>query len=196
MTDPSRTNRELLEEISVLNQRIQELEHAESDRKQAGEALRRAEENFRRSLDDSPLGIRIVTTEGETIYANRAILDIHGYESIEDLISTPVKKRYTPESYAEFKIRREKRKRGDYGSSEYEIGIVRKDGEVRYLQVFRKRVLWDGERRFQVVYQDITERKQAEKTLQLITDNMSDMIRVTDLHWSEPLAQHRLGPNN
>ena len=47
MTNPSRTNRELLEEISVLKQRIQELEHAESDRKLAVEALRRTEENFR-----------------------------------------------------------------------------------------------------------------------------------------------------
>ena len=152
-----------------------------TERKQAEEALRRTEENFRRSVEDFPLGVRIVTTEGETIYANRAILDIHGYETVEDLISTPVKKRYTPESYAEFKIRREKRKRGDYGPSEYEVSIVRKNGEVRYLQVFRKRVLWGGERQFQVIYQDITERKQAEKTLQLITDNMSDMIRVTDL---------------
>ena len=84
-----------------------------TERKQAEEALRQAEENFRRSLDDSPLGVRIVTAEGETIYANRAILDIYGYDSIEELRTTPVKKRYTPESYAEFQIRKEKRQRGE-----------------------------------------------------------------------------------
>ena len=113
--------------------------HDITERKQAEEALRRAEENFRRSLDDSPLGVRIVTAEGETIYANRAILDIYGYDSIEELKTTPVEKRYTPESYAEYQIRREKRKRGDDVPSEYEISIVRKDGEVRHLQVFRKK---------------------------------------------------------
>ena len=31
--------------------------------------------------------------------------------------------------------------------------------------VVRKEILWDGERQFQVIYQDITERKQAEEAL-------------------------------
>ncbi|MCX5826271.1 MAG: PAS domain S-box protein [Deltaproteobacteria bacterium] len=136
-----------------------------TDRKRAEEALRRSEENFHRSLDDSPLGVRIVTIEGDTIYVNRAILDIYGYDSIEELNTTPLKKRYTPESYAEFQIRWEKRIQGDDVPSEYEVSIVRKDGDVRQLQVFRNKVLWDGERQFQVVYQDITARKRAEEAL-------------------------------
>jgi PAS domain S-box-containing protein len=181
MYDPSKINQDLLQEIAVLKQTIRELEQSKSERKQAEKALHASEENFRRSLDDSPLGIRIVTAEGETIYANRAILDMYGYDSVDDLISTPVKKHYTPESYAEFKIRREKRKRGDYGPSEYEISIIRRDGEIRYLRVFRKEVLWGGQRQFQAIYQDITDRKRTEETLRLVTDNMSDMIRVTDL---------------
>ena len=104
-----------------------------TERKRAEEVLRQTEENFRRSLEESPLGVRVVTIEGETIYANRAILGIYGFDSIEDLKTTPAMKRYTPESYAEFQIRREKRKQGDYDPSEYEISIVRKDGEVRHL---------------------------------------------------------------
>ncbi|MHB8090217.1 MAG: PAS domain S-box protein [Syntrophales bacterium] len=140
--------------------------HDITSRKQAEEALRRSEENFRRSLDDSPLGVRIVTIEGETIYANRPILDIYDFDSIEELNTTPVKKRYTPESYAEFQIRKEKRRKGKYDPFEYEVSIVRKNGEVRHLQVFRKEILWDGKRQFQVIYQDITERKQAEEVIE------------------------------
>ncbi|GAI61441.1 unnamed protein product [marine sediment metagenome] len=130
-----------------------------TQRKQAGEALQIAEQNFRNSLDNSPLGIRIVTVEGELLYANQAILDIYGYGSIEELKKTPTKQRYTPESYTEYQERKEKRKLGKPVPSNYEISIVRKDGEVRHLAVFRKEVLWGGEIQFQALYQDITERK-------------------------------------
>jgi len=145
------------------SQEITERKHAESQREAALEALRLSEDNFRRSLENLPLGVRIVTIEGETIYANQAILDIYGYDSIEELETTPVENRYTPESFAEYQIRREKRKRDDDAPSEYNIGIVRKDGEVRHLHVFRKDILWNGERQFQVLYNDITDRKQAEE---------------------------------
>jgi PAS domain S-box-containing protein len=175
-----------------------------TERKQAEEALRRSEENFRRSLDESPLGVRIVTIEGETIYANRAILDIHGYDSIEELKTTPVEKRYTPESFAEFQIRREKRKRGDDASSEYEIKIIKKDGKIRHLHVFRKDILWNGEEQIQVIYQDITERKRAEEVLRtseahyrLLAEHMTDIVWMMDLDlnvtWLSPSAMKARG---
>ena len=138
-----------------------------------GEAeLRLSEENFRRSMDDSPLGKRIVTGEGETIYANRAFLQLYGYDSVEELKTTATEKRYTSESYAEFMIRREKRRQGVDELSEYNIAIIRKNGEVRHLQVIRKEILWDGERQYQAIYQDITERRRAEEKLQQTLDSL------------------------
>jgi PAS domain S-box-containing protein len=128
-------------------------------RKRAEETLRREKENFQHSLDDSPLGVRIVTADGDTLYANRAILEMYHYESLEELRNTPVKKRYTPESYVEFQKRKEIRLSGDFGPSEYEIGIVRNNGEVRHLFVFRKEILWNGKKQFQALYRDVTEEK-------------------------------------
>ena len=144
--------------------------------KRAEEELRKSEENFRLSLDDSPLGVRIVTMEGETLYANQATLKIYGYARIEELKRTPIKERYTPESYAEFKTRKEKRERGEVGPSEYEISIVRKNGEVRHIQVFRKEIWWNGARQFQVIYQDITDRKRVEMELQETLDSLKKAV--------------------
>jgi two-component system cell cycle sensor histidine kinase/response regulator CckA len=109
-----------------------------TERKQAEEALRKSEENFHRSLSDSPLGIRIVSADGKTLYANQAILDIYGYDSIEELRTTSHKKIYTPQSYDEYLVRKEQRQRGEYVASNYEVSIIRKDGETRHLDVERR----------------------------------------------------------
>ena len=148
-----------------------------TERKRAEEALRQAKENFRLSFENSPLGIRIVTMGGETIYANRAILDLYGFDSMEELKSTSVTKRYTPESFAAYQIRKEKRIRGDDSPPEYEVDIVRKNGDVRHLHVIRKEILWDGEMQFQVIYQDITDRKRAEEELRASHQQLRALAR-------------------
>ncbi len=150
-----------------------------TERKRIENALRESEENFRHSLDDSPLGVRISTATGETMYANRAILDIYGYDSIDELRNTPLQKRYTPESYAEYLTRREKRSRGESGPSEYEISIVRKNGEIRHLYVLRKEIFWNGRKQSQVIYQDITLRRRAEEKLNETLENLRQSIRTT-----------------
>jgi PAS domain S-box-containing protein len=137
-----------------------------TERKRAEESLRASEENFRHSLEDSPLGVRIVSAEGETIFANQAILDIYGFDSLEELRTTPVEKRYTAESYIEFKKRYERRQRGEDSPSEYEVSVVRKSGEVRHLLVSGKWQLWNGKKQYQTLYRDITERKRAEEAVQ------------------------------
>lgn len=156
------------------------------EKKMAEEKLRKSEENFRHSLDDSPLGIRIADTDGNTLYANQEILNIYGYDSFEELASTSHKKRYTPECYAEYEIRQAKRRRGEYVPSNYEISIIRKDGKIRHLEVFRKQVQWNSDMQFQALYSDITERKQAEKNLQeseeryrIVVENAHEAIIIT-----------------
>jgi PAS domain S-box-containing protein len=159
-----------------------------TEQKQAEDELRKSEENFRLSLDDSPLGVRIVSTEGETIYANQVVLDIYGYDSMEEINKIPIKERYTPQSYADYKIRKEKREWGELGPPEYEISIVRKNGEVRHLRAFRKEILWDGVKKAQIIYQDITERKRVENNLRqseekyrTILENIEDGYYEVDI---------------
>lgn len=139
----------------------------EEARRQAAEALWVSERNFRNSLDGSPLGVRIADADGNTLYANRAVLDIYGYSSVEELEATPVSQRYTPESYAGHLERQEKKRKGEPVPGNYELNIIRKDGEIRQLEVFCKDVLWGGKPQIMVMYHDITERRRMQEQLML-----------------------------
>jgi PAS domain S-box-containing protein len=180
---------EQAEEIKSLKRRIAELEallakqnadkkSSRAEDEQAEEALKASEENFRHSMENSPLGIRIVSREGSTLYANHAMLDIYGYRSIDELNAINVKDLYTPESYAKYVVRRERRIRGETVPSEYEISIVRKDGSVRHLQVFRKEIIWDGKQQFQVLYNDITDRNKAEDAMRESRTRFRELARL------------------
>jgi PAS domain S-box-containing protein/putative nucleotidyltransferase with HDIG domain len=158
------------------------------DKKMTEEMLKMSRENFRHSLDDSPLGVRIVTATGELIYANQEILNIYGYDSFEEMKSNPREKRYTPESCVDHEARKAKRRRGEDVPSNYELSIIRKDGSIRNLEVFRKQVLWNGETQFQALYSDITKRKQAEKNMR----DSEERYRVVVEHAQESIliTQH------
>lgn len=165
ITEPKKTEREL----DKHRQHLQELV------KERTAELQQSEENFRQSIEYSPLGIRIVTAEGKTLYANRSLLDIYGYDAIDELKNTPVSERYTPESYAEHLERKAMRKRGIPVPDSYEISIVRKDGELRHLEVRRREVLWGGRTEFQSTYEDITERKYAEERLAALSRRLLEV---------------------
>jgi PAS domain S-box-containing protein len=162
-----------------LKHTLKNLQQEITERKQAEEELLKDKENFRRSLDESPLGVRILAAEGETIYVNQAVLDIYGYSSIEEMKRRSVKERYTPQGYAEYKTRKKKREQGEFSPPEYEVSIVRKNGEVRHLRAFRKEILWNGVKQAQIIYQDITDRKRAEEELQQSFERMRKALRAT-----------------
>ena len=124
---------------------------------QQAKEIQASEENFRNSLDNSPLGIRIITVDGKTLYANRALLDIYGYSSVKEMDAVPYQDRHTPETWVAHQERVRKMKQGEPVESPYEIEIIRKDGEIRRLLVNRGEVRWNGQRQFQTLDQDITE---------------------------------------
>jgi PAS domain S-box-containing protein len=155
---------------------------------QIWETLRRSEQNFHDLIESLPLGVRVLDKEGgKTIYANWALLDMWGYSSIEELEAVPREHRYTPEGYNKHMKVLEKRKRGEHVPPSYETEIVRGDGQIRHVLMSRRELLWNGEKRFQVVYQDITERKRAEEILaneaarrRILVEQSRDGIVVLD----------------
>jgi putative nucleotidyltransferase with HDIG domain len=92
--------------------------------------------------------------------------------------SVPYQNRHTPETVAAFQERARRRKQGESIPSRYEVDIVRKDGEIRRLLINRGEVLWNGERQFQVLCQDVTERVQTEKALQVSYDKLDNTLEA------------------
>jgi len=137
--------------------------------------LRQSEQDLRGFIEESPLGIRIVTAEGETLYANRSLLNMYGFDTIEELKNTPVDKCYTPESYAEHLEREAKRQQGLPMPDIYEMSIVSKDGHERHIRVHRSEVSWDGRTEFQCIYEDITERSRAEERLGVLSRRLLEL---------------------
>ncbi len=137
-----------------------------TERKQMEEALRESEHNFRNTLYNLPLGVLITGTDGEMLYGNQAVLDIFGYDSFDELKNTPINQLYTPDSYAEYLERRQRLQQGRLPPGPFSVTIVRKDGQPRHLNVFHEAVVWDGQPRYQMLYQDVTELRRAQEQLQ------------------------------
>jgi len=127
-------------------------------RYRAEQAILQSEENFHRSISESPLGIRIVSGNGKTIYANKAFLDIFEFTRLEEFTNISAINRYTPESHAQHQERKEKRKKG-HDVLNYDISIVRENAEIRHVKVSRKEILWNGIKHYKVINIDITEQK-------------------------------------
>ncbi|MEN6453833.1 MAG: ATP-binding protein [Prolixibacteraceae bacterium] len=151
---------------------------SEDQRLSAEKGLRQSEENFRRSIEESPFGMHIVSEKGETLYANPAFLGLYGFKTIEEFKETSSRKRYSPESFGEHQERKEKRKKGEYVDPEYDIEIVRMDGEKRHIHVYRKVINWNGTAQFHVICQDITERKRMILDLEAAKERAEESDRL------------------
>lgn len=127
------------------------------------EALRTSEEEYRRIFEQSRDSIHIASIDGRILRANEAATELFGY-SCDELLSMHVKDLYANPEDREKVVRRARRKNG---LRNYELGIRRKDGEVRDGLVTTT-VLKDASGTvlgFQSFIRDVTERKRAESAL-------------------------------
>ena len=135
-----------------------------TERKIVEQVLQSSERSLHNTLDSSPMGIYIIDADLNTLYANQALLDMFGYENIEEIRTKPLDEHYTAESRVGLAQRRERYLRGEPNPETFELDIVR-NGTIRHLQAYLKDILWNGKTQRQVIYHDITELRKAEKAL-------------------------------
>jgi PAS domain S-box-containing protein len=142
---------------------------------QSQKALKISEEKFRNSVGTSPLGVRIFTPDDETLYANKSLLNICGCTTIDELRTTPLTERYTSQSYAEYLVRRERRRLGLPVSDPFEVSMAGKNGKITDLRAFRREVVWEGRIAYQTIYEDITIEKRAKEMMTALSHRLIEV---------------------
>ncbi len=192
MKDQSRTNQELLEEISALKQKMQALEQSESGRAQAKEALTKSEEKFRKAFYTSPDSVNINRLEdglyvsinpGFTMIMGYTEKDVVGKTSIECNIWDNIEDRQRLIAGLE----------KDGRVTNLDAAFRAKDGDIRYGLMSASIIDLEGVPHILNITRDITDRKKVQEALReseskyrLLADNVNDVIFVLDMdmHYS------------
>jgi PAS domain S-box-containing protein len=135
-----------------------------SERLRAGKALRESEEKFRSLFANSLEGMGL-SKGNRIIDANKATLEIFGYEKLEEFAAQPLMNHVAPESQAAIRDYLEKAGRGEPYDKRFTYKIVRKNGEKRDVEISVEHLKLGDEVLTQSTFRDVTERKQADEML-------------------------------
>jgi PAS domain S-box-containing protein len=138
-----------------------------TERKKAEKALRKSEEKYRMLVEQSLQGILIVQgTPPRFVFANSVIAQMSQY-TVEELLSlSPDKIRTIIHEKDQIIFERYMaRLAGEPTLSRYELRIIRRDGEIRWMELHASRIEYQGNPAVQVALMDITERKKAEEQI-------------------------------
>ncbi len=126
-----------------------------------------AQEAYRTLVDHSLQGLAILQAD-RIAFVNPAMTTILGYTAEELLASTAedISMRVYPDDRERTQDYLHKRLSGQAAPTRYETRLVRKDGTIRWVEVYAVEALYQGQPASQVAYVDITERKQAEHELE------------------------------
>ena len=145
-----------------------------TERKHAVESLRTMAD----MLDEAPNAITVHDFQGNFFYANRKTFELHGYGKDEFMAMT-MSDIDAPESNAQFNNRGKLLKQN--GEARFEVCHFHKNGDIIPLEVFVKKVEWDGIPAVLSIASDITERKLSEEMLKEQEERMRLAIRGGDL---------------
>ncbi|SYZ72828.1 putative Histidine kinase [Candidatus Zixiibacteriota bacterium] len=136
-------------------------------RKRTEEALAESEFKFRTLAEHSLQGMFVYQGE-KYLFANRRVSQITGY-SVEEILGTSVselnKRLIHPDYRNQVNDYAGNRARGADRSEHYEIKIITKSGEERWVEIYSQEISFSGHPARQVVVADITDRKAAEAAL-------------------------------
>jgi len=157
-----------------MNKKDDKDNHKHIDKLETGSKPCEAELRFRAIFEQAPYGIVIIDTNGKLLEFNEAAHRDLGYsrEEFAKLSISDIDPYESPEE-----IQESMKKVLEVGEAEFEVKHRTKAGYLRDVNVIARVVNLSGSRVFQTIWHDITERKQAEKTLSKYSEHLEKLVR-------------------
>jgi PAS domain S-box-containing protein len=133
-----------------------------TDRKLAEQALRESEENFRILADTVPISLNI-TQHHRRVFCNQQSVELTGYP-VDELIGQETGSLSHPDSHEQW-LKTQRSCWDDGVPARHEGKIIRKDGQIRWVDCSAAPFQWDGSPAVLSASIDITEHKLAERQL-------------------------------
>ena len=175
-----RAQEELLGARSELERANAELEERVSARtaqfEQANAELRESETQFR-TLAETMTAAVVIVRDKHILYVNPATETVTGY-SREELLRMDFEDVIHPDSQPLVKGRGASRERGEDVAPRFELKILAKNGETRWLDVGSGSIEFEGSEALLATAFDVTERKRAEEALreQALLDPLTGLL--------------------
>lgn len=171
-----------VKKTGVAQKRFVALARNITKRKQAEEALRESEKQYRNLVDNSPVGIYTTNIKGDILFVNEALARMAGYDSPADMMKEGVLTTYKRGSDRDLLLK-DLREQGKISNFEFEF--VRKNGET--IRASLSAVL-EGEMLSGMIL-DITERKRAEEERErLILELKEALAKIKTLSGMLPIC--------
>jgi PAS domain S-box-containing protein len=157
--------------ITRLKENVNRAQAEVDQRRRAEDALRSSEARYRLLVEQAPLGIAILDHRGFIDQVNPAACEMLGYPSEELVHRDPL----TILDSSDHAQAREEVSPLQVGETlRIELTMIRKDGS-RLPVMGSTRQMPDG--RYQYIFQDISERKQAEEEVQALNEQLDKRVR-------------------
>jgi len=146
---------------------IQAIIYDITEKKKAEQKLKESEEKFRNIAEQSLMGINVIQ-DGVFKYLNARTAEVNGYplDELKNWNSNEFAKIIHPEDREFVMEQARKKQAGDPDIvNQYSFRIIRKDGEIRWLEIFSKTINFEGRPADLVMTVDTTDKKEAELKL-------------------------------
>ncbi|MFX1363978.1 MAG: PAS domain S-box protein [Promethearchaeota archaeon] len=140
--------------------------------------LKESEENYRNITEQSLVGI-LVLQDGYLKYFNKIVSEVLGYtdEEIKNWEPNEFAKTIHPKDLEFVMEQIRKKQLGDPDIvNQYNYRILRKNGEIRWIEVYSKTINYEGRQADLAITRDITDKVQTEQELKESEENFQDMI--------------------